>query len=148
MLIRVSEIPDEGIQIEGADSLPQPFEDPAWTLEELSLAIEKDGSAVFVTGALWSDTGAEMTGRRAVGAGAGAKPRRRAGRPAGGGAFLTWGGAAPGLAGRRRSIRNGAHVNRAHVRQYLEGALLAWAGCNWSPRSRMPVDEPVSPGYR
>ena len=52
MLIRVSEIPDEGIQIEGADSLPHPFEDPAWTLEELSLAIEKDGSAVFVTGAL------------------------------------------------------------------------------------------------
>ena len=29
MLIWVSEIPDDGIQIEGADCLPQPFDDPA-----------------------------------------------------------------------------------------------------------------------
>jgi len=52
MLIRVSEIPEEGIQVEGATSLPHPFEDPAWALEELSLAIEKDGDVVFVKGGL------------------------------------------------------------------------------------------------
>jgi uncharacterized protein len=52
MLIRVSEIPEEGIQIEGADALPHPFEDPTWTLEELSLAVEKEGETVFVRGAL------------------------------------------------------------------------------------------------
>lgn len=52
MLIRVSEIPDDGIQIEGVDCLPQPFDDPAWVLEGLSLQVRKDGDVVLVRGAL------------------------------------------------------------------------------------------------
>ncbi len=52
MVIRVSEIPEEGIRIEGVASLPHPFEDPEWSLEDLSLAVEKDGETVFVRGAL------------------------------------------------------------------------------------------------
>ena len=52
MIIRVAEIPDEGLQIEGLDAFPQPFHDPAWRLDDLSLTVEKDGDAVFVRGRL------------------------------------------------------------------------------------------------
>ena len=52
MIIRVSDIPDDGLQIEGATALERPFADPSWTLEDLSLRVEKDGDAVFVSGRL------------------------------------------------------------------------------------------------
>lgn len=52
MVIRVSEIPQEGLKIEGVATLPRPFEDPAWTLEGLSLTVEKDGETVFVRGTM------------------------------------------------------------------------------------------------
>jgi uncharacterized protein len=52
MLIRVAEIPDEGLRIEGPEAFPHPFQDAAWTLEELSLLVEKDGEAVLVRGRL------------------------------------------------------------------------------------------------
>lgn len=52
MLIRVSEIPEEGLQIEGAAALPHPFADGAWSLEELSLKVDRDGRVVFVRGRL------------------------------------------------------------------------------------------------
>ena len=52
MIIRVSEIPEEGLQIEGADALEQPFADPSWVLDDLSLRVEKSGDAVFVSGRL------------------------------------------------------------------------------------------------
>lgn len=52
MIIRVSGIPEEGIQVEGVVSLPHPFADPTWRLETLSLHVEKDGEAVFVRGGL------------------------------------------------------------------------------------------------
>lgn len=52
MLIRVSEIPEEGIRLEGAESLPHPFADAAWVLEDLSLQVDKDGDVVFVRGRL------------------------------------------------------------------------------------------------
>ena len=52
MIIRVSEIPEEGLQIEGAGALERPFADPSWTLDDLSLRVEKDGDAVFVSGRL------------------------------------------------------------------------------------------------
>ena len=52
MIIRVAEIPDEGLQIEGLDAFPQPFQDLTWKLDDLSLAVEKDGDAVFVRGRL------------------------------------------------------------------------------------------------
>src|SRR2546430_2213584 len=50
MIVKVSEIPEEGLTIEGAEALPQPFQDPAWTLETLSLRLERDEADVLVTG--------------------------------------------------------------------------------------------------
>lgn len=52
MLIRVSEIPQEGIQIEGASSVERPFSDPSWRLEALSLDIQRQGDIVLVRGRL------------------------------------------------------------------------------------------------
>ncbi len=52
MIIRVSELPEEGLAIEGVEHLPSPFEDPAWALEALSLFIEKDKDEVLVRGRL------------------------------------------------------------------------------------------------
>src|SRR5262245_22079228 len=52
MIIRVAEIPEEGLQIEGPGAFPHPFLDPAWALDDLSLTVEKDGEAVFVKGRL------------------------------------------------------------------------------------------------
>jgi uncharacterized protein len=52
MIIRVADIPEEGLQIEGPGAFPHPFQDPDWSLEELSLTVEKDGEAVSVTGSL------------------------------------------------------------------------------------------------
>src|SRR5260370_33211321 len=50
MFIGVSEIPDAGLSIEGADSLPEPFRDHSWRLEELSLLVERDDRDVLVRG--------------------------------------------------------------------------------------------------
>jgi uncharacterized protein len=50
MIIKVSEIPEEGLSIEGVAEFPHPFQDPAWALEELSLLVEKDGNDVLVRG--------------------------------------------------------------------------------------------------
>ncbi len=52
MVIQVAEIPDEGLRIEGVADFPRPFQDPAWSLDGLSLAVEKDGETVFVRGDL------------------------------------------------------------------------------------------------
>lgn len=52
MVIRVSEIPEEGLRIEGVECLPRPFEDLSWSLRGLSLVIEKDRDVVFVRGRL------------------------------------------------------------------------------------------------
>ncbi len=52
MIIRVAEIPEEGLQIEGAGAFPHPFQDATWTLDDLSFTVEKDGEAVFVKGRL------------------------------------------------------------------------------------------------
>lgn len=50
MLIRVGDIPPEGLRIEGVADFPRPFQDAAWTLDDLSLTVEKDGDTVFVRG--------------------------------------------------------------------------------------------------
>jgi uncharacterized metal-binding protein YceD (DUF177 family) len=50
MNVKVSEIPEEGLSIEGLAEFPHPFEDPAWVLEDLSLRVEKDGADVLVRG--------------------------------------------------------------------------------------------------
>jgi uncharacterized protein len=52
VVIQVAEIPDEGLRIEGVADFPRPFQDPAWSLDGLSLAVEKDGETVFVRGDL------------------------------------------------------------------------------------------------
>ena len=52
MIIRVAEIPEEGLQIEGPGAFPHPFQDATWTLDDLSLTVEKDGEAVLVKGRL------------------------------------------------------------------------------------------------
>jgi uncharacterized protein len=48
--IKVSEIPDEGVRVEGREAIPSPFADPAWTLDDLSLFVEKEGADVLVEG--------------------------------------------------------------------------------------------------
>jgi uncharacterized protein len=52
MIIRVSEIPEEGIRIEGPESFGQPFADRSWTLSDVDLTVEKDAGAIFVRGRL------------------------------------------------------------------------------------------------
>ncbi len=52
MVIRVSEIPDEGLQIEGVEAFRNPFTEASWTLEALSLFVEKTGEEVLVQGHL------------------------------------------------------------------------------------------------
>jgi uncharacterized protein len=52
MIIRVSDIPDEGIRIEGTESFGQPFADRSWALVDVDLLVEKDAEAVFVRGRL------------------------------------------------------------------------------------------------
>jgi uncharacterized protein len=54
MVIRVSEIPEEGLRLEGALAFPEPFQDRAWRLEDVELAVEKDGDVVFVHGRIRS----------------------------------------------------------------------------------------------
>ena len=50
MVIRVSEIPEEGLRFEGAEAFPEPFQDRAWSLEGLELEVEKEGDVVLVHG--------------------------------------------------------------------------------------------------
>ena len=52
MLIHVADIPEDGLRIEGVADFPRPFQDAAWTLDDLSLTVEKDGETVFVRGDL------------------------------------------------------------------------------------------------
>ena len=52
MVIKVSEIPADGLQFEGVECLPEPYLDPSWRLERLALSVQKDGGVVFVTGRL------------------------------------------------------------------------------------------------
>lgn len=52
MIIRVSEIPADGLFVEGAAAIASPFTDATWRLDELSLLIERDGVDVVVRGRL------------------------------------------------------------------------------------------------
>jgi uncharacterized protein len=52
MVIRVSEIPEEGLAIEGVEGFEHPFHDPAWTLEAVSLFVERDKEDVLARGYL------------------------------------------------------------------------------------------------
>jgi uncharacterized protein len=52
MIIKVSEIPDDGLTVEGTDALPAPFQDRSWTLQALSLRLEREDLDVLVTGTI------------------------------------------------------------------------------------------------
>lgn len=62
MRIRVADIPEEGLTVDGPEAFDHPFLDPAWTLDDVHLAVEKDGDAVFVRGRL-AVTVPQMCGR-------------------------------------------------------------------------------------
>ncbi len=50
MIIRVSEIRDEGQDVERAALPPSPFADRTWRLDDLHLHVARDGNDVLVTG--------------------------------------------------------------------------------------------------
>jgi uncharacterized protein len=50
MIIKVSEIPDDGLSIEGTGAVPEPFQDRSWQLENLSLFIQRVDDDVVVQG--------------------------------------------------------------------------------------------------
>ena len=50
MILRVSDIPDEGLQIQDRALLGSPFSDPSWRLERVDLCAERDGDDVTVIG--------------------------------------------------------------------------------------------------
>lgn len=52
MVVRVSEIPSEGLSVEGVGAFPHPFADSSWRLEAVFLSLEKDEDEVFVRGQL------------------------------------------------------------------------------------------------
>ena len=50
MILRVSDISDDGLTIEDANVLGSPFTDPSWRLDRVRLHAERDGSDVVVGG--------------------------------------------------------------------------------------------------
>src|SRR5438477_10715016 len=52
MVIRVPDIPTEGLSVTDAAPLGAAFRDPNWRLEDVRLRLERDGLDVFVTGEL------------------------------------------------------------------------------------------------
>ena len=50
MIVRVPDIPTEGLSITDVGALGAVYRDPAWRLLDVSLHLERDGADVFVTG--------------------------------------------------------------------------------------------------
>src|ERR1051325_4776754 len=50
MIIRVSELPDDGLSIDETAYAESPYADPAWHLDRLSLQVTKDGDDVDMIG--------------------------------------------------------------------------------------------------
>ena len=50
MIIRVSDIPQEGLTVDDAAAAGSPFADPGWRLEGLNLTFERDAHDVLVQG--------------------------------------------------------------------------------------------------
>ena len=50
MIIRVSELPDEGLSIDETAWAASPYADPAWRLDRVQLQVNRDGSEVDVLG--------------------------------------------------------------------------------------------------
>ena len=52
MIIRVSELEEQGLRIDDVQALGPVFADPSWRLESVALEVEPDGADVFVRGRL------------------------------------------------------------------------------------------------
>jgi uncharacterized protein len=52
MMIRVSELEEQGLRIDDVEALGAVFSDPSWRLESIALEVEADGTDVFVRGRL------------------------------------------------------------------------------------------------
>ena len=52
MIIRVSELEEEGLRIDDVQSLASALAEPTWRLESVALDVQADGSEVFVRGRL------------------------------------------------------------------------------------------------
>jgi len=52
MIVRVADIPPEGLRVEGPEAFTRPFQDPSWSLVGVDLSLEREGEAVLVTGRL------------------------------------------------------------------------------------------------
>lgn len=52
MIIRVSELEEQGLRIDDVEQLAPALSDPSWRLESAALEIEADGADVFVRGRL------------------------------------------------------------------------------------------------
>ena len=52
MIIRVSELEEQGLRIDDVALLPGALSDPSWRLESVALEVEADGTEVFVRGRL------------------------------------------------------------------------------------------------
>jgi hypothetical protein len=50
MIVRVPDIPTEGLSVTDASVLGAVYRDPAWRLLDVNLRLERDGADVFVTG--------------------------------------------------------------------------------------------------
>ncbi|HEV8309893.1 MAG TPA: DUF177 domain-containing protein [Methylomirabilota bacterium] len=50
MLVRVSEIPEEGLRVESVTEVEDVFPDEGWSLDAVSLLIERQGGEVAVSG--------------------------------------------------------------------------------------------------
>lgn len=52
MIIRVSELDEQGLRIDDVAAFSAALSDPAWRLESIALEVEPDGAEVFVRGRL------------------------------------------------------------------------------------------------
>jgi DUF177 domain-containing protein len=52
MIIRVSELEEQGLRLDDVDALAPVFADPSWRLDSVALDVEADGTEVFVRGRL------------------------------------------------------------------------------------------------
>ena len=58
MILRIADIPDEGLTVEGTSAFATPFSDPTWRLDRVRLHVERDGDDLIVTG----DVGSTVPG--------------------------------------------------------------------------------------
>jgi uncharacterized protein len=52
MIVRVSELEEQGLRVDDVHALASAFSDPTWRLESIALDLEPDGAEVFVRGRL------------------------------------------------------------------------------------------------